>query len=84
MFDHFVGLVLKGLRTLSNICDRAFLQKQLTAFSRSLFSQESSTIDVRMDPKYAFGSILQISEITPFFTEVIDQHIPGNSDYFSL
>ena len=35
-------------RTKSNIYDRTFLQKQLTVFSRQLFSQKSSIVNVRM------------------------------------
>ena len=39
--------------TQTNICDRAFLRKQFTAFSCSFFSQKESIIDVQIGSKYA-------------------------------
>ena len=40
-------------RTQYNIYDGAFLQKQFTAFSRVLFSQKSSILDILLGSKYA-------------------------------
>ena len=46
MFDHFVGLGLKRVKTLSNIYDVAFFEKRSTSKCRQLISQKSSIIDV--------------------------------------
>ena len=47
-------LELKGVfRTLSNIWDEAFLRKLLTAFTRWLFLQKCSIVDLRLGSKYA-------------------------------
>ena len=45
-------------KTQSNIYNGVFLRKQLAVFSRQLFSQNSSIIDLRLSSKYASVSIL--------------------------
>ena len=41
--------------TLSSIYDRVFLQKQLKAFDRKLFSQNSSILDIWKGSRYNFN-----------------------------
>ena len=51
-------------RTHSNVYDEAFLQKQITAFSRWIFSQRSSFVDVWLGSKYASVYWAQRTAIT--------------------
>ena len=44
------------IRTQSNIYDGSFLRKQLAAFSRQLFLETRSIVDVRLGSKYAFDN----------------------------
>ena len=39
-------IIEKTFRTLSNICDETFFQKQIATFSYELFSQKSYIIDI--------------------------------------